>query len=124
MISLIDDDDGVREGTASLLRSLGYDIRTFESARVFLNWSGLDETISCVITDIIMPDIDGFELHRRLVSAGYRFPIIFLTALTDAAANARMRQCCVHRILTKPCSERCLVDCVESALELRRNPHS
>jgi FixJ family two-component response regulator len=69
-----------------------------------------------VITDIMMPEIDGFELHRRLVSAGHRFPIIFLTALADAAANAHLRQCRVHGILTKPCSERSLIDCVESAL--------
>lgn len=124
MITLIDDDDEVREATARLLRSLGYDVRTFESGRSFLNWDGLDDSVSCVIMDIMMPGIDGFELHRRLVGAGYDFPIIFLTALTDVAANARMRECGVHGILAKPCSERHLVDCVESALDVRRrSPH-
>jgi FixJ family two-component response regulator len=115
MITLVDDDEGVREATANLLRSLGYEVRTFESGRALLDWTGLNET-SCVITDIMMPEIDGFELHRRLASGGYRFPIIFLTALTDAVAEARMRECQVHCILTKPCSERHLLDCVRSAL--------
>lgn len=120
MISLIDDDDGVREATASLLRSLGYEVHTFESGRAFLDWIDLDGDISCVITDIMMPDIDGFELHRRLVGGGYRFPIIFLTALTDAVAKTRMMECRVYGVLTKPCSEQTLVDCVESALAYAR----
>jgi FixJ family two-component response regulator len=121
MISLIDDDEGVREGTASLLRSLGYDVRTFESARDFLEWSasGLD-AISCIITDVMMPEIDGFELYRRLSGAGHRLPIIFLTALTDTASTTRMKECGAHGILIKPCSERNLIDCVRSAIEMRR----
>jgi FixJ family two-component response regulator len=116
LISLIDDDDGVREGTANLLRSLGYDVRTFQSAQDFLDWLGLDDTVSCVITDIMMPGIDGFDLYRRLVVGGHRFPIIFMTALANPGDQARMKECRVHSILTKPCSERSLMDCVESAL--------
>jgi FixJ family two-component response regulator len=115
MITLVDDDDGVREATANLLRSHGYEVQTFESGRTLLGWNGLNET-SCIITDIMMPEIDGFELHRRLVCAGYRRPVIFLTALTDSLAEARMRECHVHCILTKPCSERSLLDGVRSAL--------
>lgn len=125
MISLIDDDDGVREATASLLRSLGYEVQTFESARAFFEWDGLNDEVACVITDIMMPEIDGFELHHRLLDCGYRFPIIFLTALTDAAAIARRKECVVHGILIKPCSEQSLIDCVKSALEIsRRTPYA
>lgn len=115
MITLVDDDDGVREATANLLRSHGYEVQAFESARALLGWNGLNDT-SCVITDVMMPEIDGFELHRRLVRGGHRFPIIFLTALTDAVAKARMKECQVHCILTKPCSEKSLLDGVRSAL--------
>jgi FixJ family two-component response regulator len=120
MISVIDDDDGVREATASLLRSLGYEVRTFESGHAFLGWSGLSENVSCAIIDIMMPGIDGYELHRCLVDRGYRFPIIFLTALSDAAARARMERCGVHGILIKPCSEKSLIDRVEAALAYAR----
>ncbi len=116
MISIIDDDHGVREGTASLLRSLGYKVKTFESGRAFLDWEGSKSSVCCAIVDITMPEIDGFELHRQLVRDGCRFPIIFLTALADAVATVRMRECRVHGVLSKPCSEQSLVDCVESAL--------
>lgn len=120
---MIDDDDGVREATASLLRSLGYEVQTFESGRAFLEWDGLNDEVACVITDIMMPEIDGFELRHRLLDCGYHFPIIFLTALTDAVAIARMKECAVHGILAKPCSEQSLIDSVKSALELaRRQP--
>lgn len=121
MISVIDDDGGVREATASLLRSLGYIVRTFDSGRAFLGWSRIDDT-SCAILDVIMPEIDGFELHRRLVDGGHRFPIIFLTAVTDAYTWARMRECEVHGILAKPCSQQSLLDCVESAIARGSRP--
>lgn len=120
MISLIDDDDTVREATANLLRSLGYEVSTFSSARDFLDWGRHHHTVSCVIADIMMPEMDGFDLHRRLVNDGCQVPIIFLTALTDVASTARMEECGVHGILTKPCSEKSLVDCVESALDRGR----
>jgi FixJ family two-component response regulator len=128
MISLIDDDDDVREATANLLRSLGYEVETFASGRAFLD-RGRHPSISCVIADIMMPEIDGFELHRRLVGDGCLFPIIFFTAVTDAAATTRMKACGVHGILTKPCSEQSLVRCVESALghgrdTLSKSPHA
>jgi FixJ family two-component response regulator len=71
-----------------------------------------------------MPEIDGFELHRRLVLGGYHFPIIFLTALPDAVAESRMRECQVHCILTKPYSEKDLLDCVRSALDRGHNVSS
>jgi FixJ family two-component response regulator len=120
MISVIDDDDGVREATASLLRSLGYEVQTFDSARAFLDWSELNNNISCAIIDIMMPGIDGFELYRRLIGGGCRFPIIFLTALSDVVAKARMTECGAHGILTKPCSQQSLIDCIESALAYER----
>ena len=120
MILLIDDDDGAREATANLLRSRGYQVRSFDSGRAFLDWNGPRDSVSCAIMDIMMPEIDGFELRRRLADAGHRFPVIFLTALTDASSRTRMRECGVHDILTKPCSERHLIDCIESALALHR----
>lgn len=116
MISLIDDDAGVREATASLLRSLCYDVRSFESGRSFLDWVGLGDSVRCAIIDVMMPEIDGFELHRRLLESGHCFPVIFLTALADTATRTRVRESGAHGILTKPCSERRLVDCIESAL--------
>jgi FixJ family two-component response regulator len=115
MVSLVDDDIGVLTATAGLLRSLGYSVETFGSAAEFLRWIA-DADTNLVITDLMMPDIDGLELQRMLVMAGYRFPVIFLTAVADSAATARMTDCGARNILTKPYSEQTLIECVESAL--------
>lgn len=121
MISLIDDDESVREATTSLLRSIGYTVHAFESARAFLSSIILDET-RCAIIDLMMPDIDGFELHRRLVKGGHRFPVIYLTAMTGEAATDRMQRSGAFCVLAKPCPERRLLDCVEAALNGRHYP--
>ncbi|HWV55733.1 response regulator transcription factor [Pseudorhodoplanes sp.] len=115
MIALVDDDDAVLEATASLLRSLGYTVQAFRSGGTFLDWTGLDKT-SCLIADVMMPEIDGYELQRRLVIRGYRFPIIFLTAITEASAQMRLMKHGAHCVLGKPCSQQTLVESIESAI--------
>ncbi len=120
MISLIDDDESIRSANASLLRSLGYQVATFDSALTFLNSEVHITQSECVITDIMMPGIDGVELYWRLVIAGHRIPLIFLTALTDAATIARIRCCKVQGILIKPCTETVLINYVNAAFELKR----
>ena len=122
MISLVDDDPFVLEATAGLLRSLGYDVRTFDSGRALLDWSGLTETC-CVIADVMMPEIDGFELQRRLARRGLQFPIIFVTAITEAAARERLIRGGAYDVLSKPCPEQRLLDCLEGALEHCREQH-
>jgi FixJ family two-component response regulator len=122
MISLVDDDPGVLEANAGLLRSLGYDVRTFETGRALLDWSGLAETC-CVITDVMMPEIDGFELQRRLVLLGFRSPVIFLTALTEQAARERLLRAGAYDVLSKPCPEQRLVACLQAALEHCQRRH-
>jgi FixJ family two-component response regulator len=122
MITLVDDDPGVLEANASLLRSLGYDVKTFESSRELLNWSGLGEAC-CVITDVMMPEIDGFELQRRLALQGFTFPVIFLTAITETAARDRLLRGGAYDVLSKPCPEQRLIDCLQAALEHCRRLH-
>jgi FixJ family two-component response regulator len=123
MITLVDDDPGVLEATAGLLRSLGYNVKTFESGQALLDWSGLAEEACCVITDVMMPEIDGFELQRRLVLQGHRFPIIFLTAITEHAARERLLRAGAYDVLSKPCQEQRLLDCLEAALGRGRRSH-
>jgi FixJ family two-component response regulator len=118
MISLVDDDPAVLAAIAGLLRSLGYEVRTFNSGHALLDWSGLAET-RCIITDVMMPEIDGFELQRRLTLAGFRFPVIFLTAVSERAARERLIRGGAYDVLSKPCSEQRLVDCIAAALEQR-----
>jgi FixJ family two-component response regulator len=122
MISLVDDDPGVREATANLLRSLGYDVKTFESGRALLDWSGLAETC-CVIADVMMPEIDGFELQRRLALQGFQVPIIFVTAIAEDSAKERLMRGGAYDVLSKPCPEKRLMDCLQAALEHCRQQH-
>lgn len=122
MISLVDDDPGVLEANAGLLRSLGYDVITFKSGRELLEWSGL-EMASCVIADLMMPDIDGFELQRRLTLQGFRFPVIFLTAVSETPAKERLLRAGAYDVLSKPCPEQRLLDCLEAALHRCRRLH-
>ena len=118
-ISLVDDDDGVREATATLLRSLGYEVHSFASSRAFLDWSGLNDT-SCLLADVMMPEIDGFALQRLLVDMGCDFPIIFLTAITEQSARMRLIQNGAYSVLSKPCSQQNLVEWIESAIDVGR----
>ena len=82
MIAIVDDDDVVREAMKSLMRSLGYNASTFGSADEFLKSEQVSKT-SCLITDLHMPGLSGLDLQDRLIAAGHRFPIIFLTAYPD-----------------------------------------
>ena len=78
-ISIVDDDESVRESVSSLVRSTGFGTRVFASAEEFLNSAHLRDT-ACLILDLRMPGMSGLELQRRLSDADYRIPIIFITA--------------------------------------------
>ena len=79
MISIVDDDESVREATKGLVRSLGYGAATFASAEEFLQSNEINDT-ECVISDVQMPGLSGVELQSQLIAQGNRTPIIFVTA--------------------------------------------
>ena len=115
MLSIIDDDEFVLTATQSLLRSLGYVIRTFASAEEFLLSSYVNET-SCVITDVHMPKMSGLEMQSCLRAAGHRTPIIFITAFPEEKLRARALQGGAVCFLTKPFDSQVLIDCIATAL--------
>jgi FixJ family two-component response regulator len=115
MISLVDDEVDVLKATAGLLRSLGYAVRTFESGHELLVSTDIGET-ECIIADVMMPEIDGFELQRRIALRGFRFPIIFLTAASGKLTRERLMSGGAFDVLSKPCSQQQLVDSLEAAL--------
>ena len=96
MISIIDDDYSVREAVKNLIRSIGYDAVTFASAEEYLGCKSVEE-FECVITDLQMPGMTGIDLQDRLIAAGYRKPIILMSALSEedldssATKNCRVR---------------------------------
>lgn len=120
MISIVDDDDIVREATADLIGSWGYRRATFASGEAFLK-SGQPAYTSCLITDLQMPGLNGLELQILLQSGGYKIPIIFITAFpTNNAREQAMRNGAVA-FLSKPFEETALMTAVTAALSAAHN---
>ncbi|WP_261405106.1 response regulator transcription factor [Chenggangzhangella methanolivorans] len=115
MIAIVDDDEAVRISTASFVRSLGYRTRTFESAMAFLKEGG-DEEPACMISDVQMPLISGPDLQDKLIAAGRRFPIIFMTAFPTEAVKERVLSAGAVSFLRKPFDGSDLQASLETAL--------
>jgi FixJ family two-component response regulator len=118
MISIVDDDDAVREATRALVRSLGHRAAAFASAEEFLESDGLHQT-SCLITDVQMPGMTGIELQDRLNRAGPHCPVIVVTASPDASLRARALAAGAVGVLGKPFSDDTLIACLDGALAAR-----
>lgn len=121
MISIVDDDESVRDATASLMRSAGYAPKAFPCAKDFLNSEDVKST-DFLIADVQMPGMTGIELHDRLVNAGVRIPTILITAYPDARMRERAFQSGVIGYLTKPFDEGELLQCIETALQSGSTP--
>lgn len=100
MITIIDDDEPVRESTKALLKSLGYNARAFASAEEFLD-ANLDDT-SCLILDVRMKGLSGVELQELLIAQGRRTPIIFVTAFPDERTRSQALDSGAIGFLSKP----------------------
>jgi FixJ family two-component response regulator len=118
MISIVDDDESVREATKGLVRSLGYVAATFGSAEEFLE-SDLVNGTSCLITDVQMPGMSGIELQNRLIAGGHRLPVIFITAYPEARIRTRALAAGALAFLSKPFNENDVVTCLAAALKGR-----
>ena len=114
-ISVVDDDESIRDSTRTLLRSAGYTVATFSSAELFLDSAGPART-RCIILDIRMPGMDGLELQRRLKSSQISVPIIFLTAHDDARSRRMALEQGAADFLCKPFDPKTLLAAVETAL--------
>ena len=114
-IAIVDDDEGVRASLASLVRSLGYQARTYGSGPEFLRDS-VSEQPACMISDVQMPAMTGDRLQEVLLSAGVRFPIIFMTAFPSEDVRRKVLANGAYRFLTKPSDGDTLIRCIEDAL--------
>jgi FixJ family two-component response regulator len=115
LISVVDDNDSVRESLRGLIRSVGFAVEDFPSAEKFLNSDRLNDT-HCLILDVRMPGIGGLELQRRLVKSNRNIPIIFITAHGDEAARSQALKDGAADYLFKPFSEQALLNAINAAL--------
>ena len=115
LISIIDDDLSVRRALRRLVQSAGYTVETFASAPEFVD-SIPSGRPACLVLDIHLEGISGFELQERLAADEVNIPIVFITAHDDAATRERARQSGVAAYLRKPFDKRALLDAIDTAL--------
>jgi FixJ family two-component response regulator len=115
LISIVDDDESMRESTKGLVRSLGYEAAAFASAEEFMQSERVGDT-SCLIADVQMPGLSGIDLQNWLIARGVRMPTIFITAFPEEGTRLRAMSAGAVGYLDKPFSEESLVKCLASAL--------
>jgi FixJ family two-component response regulator len=113
-VFLVDDDAGVVKALSRLLRAKGYDVRPFASAEEFLE--GHDAAVAgCAVFDVAMPGLDGLALQQIFTASGNRRPVIFLTGKGDIPKSVRAMKAGAIDFLTKPVSDRNLLNAIARA---------
>jgi FixJ family two-component response regulator len=118
LVSIVDDDESVRESLPPLLQQLGFAAKAFSSAEAFLASNVVSET-GCLVVDISMPGMSGPELQQELRRRGDEIPIVFITSLGDESVRPRLLAEGAVECLFKPFSETALLDALNAALRGR-----
>jgi FixJ family two-component response regulator len=117
LVSIVDDDESVRESLPDLLRELGFAAQAFASAEEFLASDHLSET-QCLILDVAMPGMSGPDLQRELIRRRQEIPIVFITAHGDETVRPNLLKQGAVELLLKPFSDTALRDALHAALRL------
>jgi FixJ family two-component response regulator len=115
VISIVDDDPSVRRALRRVVKSAGYIVETFASGREFLDSSPRGRS-ACLVLDIQMEGMSGFDLQERLVVERSAIPVIFITAHDDPPTRARVRRSGVAAYLPKPLDDLTLLDAIRTAV--------
>src|SRR5580765_310080 len=118
LVSVVDDDESVRESLPDLLRQFGFAAQAFSSAEAFLASEIVSDT-SCLILDIAMPGMSGPDLQQELMRRRQEIPIVFITALRDERVRPRLLADGAIECLFKPFSETALLDALDAAFGTR-----
>jgi FixJ family two-component response regulator len=116
LVSIVDDDESVRESLPDLLKEFGFAVQAFASAEEFLASGRVGET-RCLVLDIAMPGMSGPELQRELTRRNQPIPIVFITANEDSSECARVLEAGAVSCLIKPFSETALLRAVTKAIQ-------
>lgn len=115
LVSIVDDDESVRESLPDLLRELGFAVIAFSSAEEFLDSSSIVDT-SCLLLDIAMPGMSGLDLKDELARLQHDIPIVFITANADESIRPHVLQQGAVECLFKPFTEAALIAAIDTAL--------
>ncbi len=116
LISVVDDDQSIRESLPDLLREFGFAAKAFSAGEEFLASDELAQT-SCLILDVAMPGMTGPDLQHELAIRQQKIPIIFITAQRDETIRPRLRKLGAVECLLKPFSEPDLLDAIKVAFQ-------
>ena len=117
LVSVVDDDESVRESLPDLLRELGFAVQAFSSAEDFLA-SGCVSQTRCLLLDIAMPGMSGLDLQRELTLRGQEIPIVFITGHGDETTRPRVLEQGAVECLFKPFSDTALLQALNAAFEV------
>lgn len=115
-IFVVDDDDSLRRALARLLRTEGWNVETFESARLFLDQPPV-EGAGCVLLDVSMPDMTGPQAHAEMLARGLMLPVVFLTAHGDLPTGIEAMKLGAVDFLVKPVKDVALIRALRQALQ-------
>lgn len=121
MVALVEDDESYRAAVERFLKSEGFWVESFQSAKDFLK-SGKQPETGCLITDVRMPGMSGLELQAKLNAENYAIPTIFITAHGDEKMRLQAMRGGAVKFLTKPFDCRNLLEGVRAALNMTTDP--
>jgi len=118
LLSVVDDDESVRESLPDLLREFGFNARAFSSAREFLSSDYVDAT-RCLILDVAMPGMTGLDLQQELKRRGQEIPIIFITGQKEEGIRKQAFKQGAVEFLYKPFTDTAVLDAINAALRVQ-----
>ncbi len=118
-ISIVDDDESMRDAINTLVEAMGLSVEEFSSAEDFLN-SGRSQVCDCLILDVRMPGLSGLELQRRLAADHCAVPIVFITAHYSEEERTRAIEAGAVDFLSKPFTEQELLKAIDASLEIHK----
>ena len=116
LVSVVDDDESIRESLPDLLNEFGFAARAFSSAEAFLSSDYVDKT-RCLILDVMMPGMTGLDLQQELMRRGQEIPVIFITAKKDEVLRARALKQGAVKFLNKPFNDTALLEALNKAVQ-------
>jgi FixJ family two-component response regulator len=117
LVSIVDDDESVREALPDLLTEFGFEAQAFSSAEAFLASEYVGRT-ACLILDVAMPGMSGPDLQQELARRRHGIPIVYITAQSDAIIRSRLLEAGAVECLFKPFSEIELYNALNTALRI------
>jgi FixJ family two-component response regulator len=118
LVSIVDDDESVRESLPDLLQVFGFESQTFSSAEEFLAKDGTSRS-NCLILDVGMPGMSGPELQKELIRRKIEIAIIFISGNRDETLRSRLMERGAIACLTKPLSDDEMLEALNSALQIK-----